>query len=146
MVERYKDKRELFTNEQLIAVLEANGGLISHAADKLGIHRNSLSRWIKADPELEEATREMTEKLLDIAEANLITMLRQKQWDATKFYLSTKGRARGYGIKTEVTGPNGGAIPVSVERKLDLSKLSEDEIRTLIALEEKATATDQAGG
>ena len=136
-------EREKWTTEQIIQVLEANGGIVLYAAQKLGVHRNTLDRWIKNEPELTKAAGDMTESLLDIAEANLIQMLKKGEWEPTRFYLSTKGRARGYGIKAEITGKDGGPVMMATEPPIDFTKLSTKEIETYLALVDKGKPSQE---
>ena len=136
-------ERDRWKNEQIISILEANGGIVVYAAQKMGVHRNTLSRWIKEDAELTEATHSVEEMLLDIGEANLIKGLRAGEWEPTRFYLSTKGRRRGYGIKAEITGENGGPIRTSVEPEIDFTKLSSEEIETYIRIKEKGAPSQE---
>lgn len=136
-------ERENWTTEQIITVLEANGGIVLYAAQKLGVHRNTLSRWIKTEPALAEATGNTVEMLLDIGEANIIKGLKAGSWEETRFYMSTKGRSRGYGIKAEITGKDGGPVMMATEPPIDFTKLSTKEIETYLALVDKAKPSQE---
>ena len=61
------------------------------------------------------------ETVLDTAENNLFQAINAKDLDAIKWFLSRKGRSRGYADRTEHTGKDGGPIeveaPVWVIRK-----------------------------
>jgi Bacterial regulatory protein, Fis family len=136
--------RDNFTTEQIIEVLEACGGIVVYAAQRLGVHRNTLHNWIKDEPELKQAQEGTEETLLDIGEANLVKALKAGDWEATRFYLTTKGRKRGYGIRAEISGENGGPIRTAAEPPIDFSKLTTEEIEQYVRITEKASV--QSGG
>ncbi|WP_293857263.1 helix-turn-helix domain-containing protein [uncultured Alsobacter sp.] len=98
----------------VIAALEASGGVLAVAAQKLNIHRVTLHRWINDDAALREAVANIKEEVIDLAEAKLLGQIRDGDKDQIRFYLRTQGKHRGYTERVEQTGPNGGAVPVAV--------------------------------
>ena len=81
------------------AFLEAlNGtmGLVMAACDKVGVHRNTILSWRKADPEFDAAVTDVQERQVDYVENNLLRLIQDGDTSATIFYLKTKGKKRGY--------------------------------------------------
>lgn len=122
-------------NSVIIAALDATGGIILHAAERLGIVRQTLHRWISTDTELKAAQDEITEANLDLAESALMTAVKAGSIDAAKFYLRCKGRARGYGDHVEVASKVEATIP-----RVDYSMYSTEELEQLDALLAKGQA------
>lgn len=84
------------------AFLEAlNGtmGLVMAACDKVGVHRNTILSWRKADPEFDAAVTDVQERQVDYVENNLLRLIQDGDTSATIFYLKTKGKKRGYSEK-----------------------------------------------
>jgi hypothetical protein len=114
-----------FTRKQVIKALEATGGFITHAADKLGCCYQTIESYIKKDPSIAEAIKHIQENRLDIAENVVMVAMKDKgemkeALNAAKYYLKYKGRGRGY-IKHQ-----------KIEVSEDLSKMMRDaEERTM---------------
>ena len=129
------------TVERVTAALQNAAGIKSAAAHMLGVHRVTLYRFISENPELERVAQECDEQTLDLAESKMITAIKNDDFQMIRFYLERKGRHRGYGHKQEISGPNGGPIPVDMPT-IDVSKLSLDERKALLALHAKAKLGD----
>jgi hypothetical protein len=97
----------------MIAALRQTGGFVSVAAHALGCDRSTVHRYINEFPTVRAAYEETNEANLDIAEAKLMQQVRDGDPSQVRFYLRTKGRGRGYGDRQEITGPDGGPIPVA---------------------------------
>jgi hypothetical protein len=89
-------KRELLTLEQIIEVLRTSAGILTIAAQKLTINRNTLREWINAEPNLKDVLDEIREINLDLSEAGLMKHIQEGNLDAIKFYLRTMGKHRGW--------------------------------------------------
>ena len=120
-------------NATIIATLTACGGIVLHAAERLGVARQTVHSWIAADPDLKAAHDGVSEELLDIAESNIIEKVRQGDLEATKFYLRSKGRARGWGDHTRVEATVNTTVTNSVPR-IDYSAYTLEEMEQLEAL------------
>ena len=92
-----------FTQKQIIQALRSTGGFIVRAAEALGCHYVTMERYIKTDPDVAEALRDIKENRLDVAENVIMVTMEgedsKEAMDAAKFYLRYKGQGRGY-IKT----------------------------------------------
>jgi hypothetical protein len=116
--------------------LEQSGAIRSIAAHMLGVHRSTLYTFMVRHPSLETFAQEIEEELKDLAEAEIIKAIRAGDMQTVRWYAETKMKDRGYPRRTEMVGKDGG--PVEVNAKLDLSKLSDEELETMIRLTEKA--------
>lgn len=90
--------------------LQATGGFISLAAQRLGCSTRTIQRRLASSARLQEALREISDKKLDLAEASLIKAIDRGESWAVCFFLKCKGKERGYVERQEVTGANGGPL------------------------------------
>lgn len=118
--------KQKYTAAQMIEALRAAGGVIAVAARAIGCDRNTVYAYMGRYSTVKDAYDEANETNLDVAEAGLMAFVRGQvtengerrtvddrvRLDATKYYLRTKGRTRGYGDRMEVTGEDGGAIRI----------------------------------
>ena len=111
-------------------VCEAKAGIAGDIAAALNIRRSTLYGWLKNDPEFSAVFDEAREKILDMAENRLRTLIQgvpkfeiddhgEKQFagwiekpseTAIIFTLKTRGKKRGYVERQEITGANGADI------------------------------------
>lgn len=102
-----KDAKTAKAKETFFKAYEANLGNVSDAARKAGVERTTYYRWCEADKEFKDKCDAVIETQKDFAESMLMRLIRDGDSGAIRFYLSTKGRDRGYGDKVEVTGAEG---------------------------------------
>lgn len=101
---------EEYTAAQVIEALEKSAGIKTQAAARLRCHVNTVHAYCKRYPTVAAAAKAQDDTLVDMAESVLVRRLQQSEWDAAKFVLTTKGKDRGWGQSTEVTGKDGGPI------------------------------------
>ena len=89
------NKRTLKKETFLAALLNSDGN-ISKACGQTNISRTTIYDWIKKDEGFKDKVSYVSEELLDMAEDQLLKMIRNGNLTATIFYLKTKGQARGY--------------------------------------------------
>lgn len=136
---------EQLSHASVIQALKSSGGIYSAAALMLGVTRQTVSNYVKRHPHIYQASLEATEDVLDLAETKLIQKIKEGHMTALIFYLKTKGKERGYIETREVTGKDG--VPLGGEpTTLDLSKLSMEEKKRLLALHRKAQAEEDPDG
>ena len=82
------------------AVLDS-GGVITTVAIRLGVTRKAVYDYLVRKPEFKEDLIQEEEKILDMAEISLFSQVKDKDFGATKYILSTKGKKRGYVEKQE---------------------------------------------
>ena len=90
---RYKTK---FTVDQVIGAIKDSAGIISTIAKRLGCSWHTVPVYIGRHPTIAKAYQAEREKVLDIAEGNLIKAIQSGDLQAIRYYLSTQGKRRGY--------------------------------------------------
>jgi hypothetical protein len=79
--------------------------IIQVACEKCGISRNSFYKWKHADKkfekEIEEAMNEGVAFVNDMSESQLLTLIKEKNWQAISFWL--KSHHANYKTKVEIT-------------------------------------------
>ena len=126
------------------ALREAMGNQAA-VARKFGVTRQAVASYIERHPVLQQAQRDIDESMLDNAESALYRDVIAGNFQAVKWYLATKGKARGYVERQEVTGSDGG--PVQVRHQVDLTELTDDELAFLesIAIRAVRPSGDSSG-
>lgn len=130
--------------ELIIEALRVSGGVVSVAASKLTVSRQTLHDWIKNDSELKSACNQVREETLDLAEGKLLELVTKGDREAVKFYLRCQGKSRGWHDRVEMTGTVNTNV-VADAAVLDLLKLSPKELQTLETLANKAANASDPG-
>lgn len=92
-----------YSNKNIIDALEKTHGNISAAARSIGASRTTVHNRINKSDKVKEAYDSVNESNLDLAENELMELVRDGNFRAIKFYLRTKGRTRGYGDRMDIT-------------------------------------------
>lgn len=97
-------KKSKLSKEQsaFLVVLEKSLGIVSVAAARHGIHRNTHYNWMKANATYKELAESITDVAIDLAESMLLQNIRSGEVASIIFYLKTKGKKRGYVEKSEI--------------------------------------------
>ena len=92
------------TKKKIKKAIEGTGGIIQVIANKCGVTRTwmSLTLHKKGNEDLWGLVIEEREKLKDLAESSLINRIKEKDFPAIKWYLTTQAKDRGYGDKQEI--------------------------------------------
>lgn len=77
-------------------------GILSIAADKIGVTRRTVERWMNQDKKFAEEVEQSRERALDFVESKLFQLIRNDNPAAIFFFLKTKGKQRGYIERSEV--------------------------------------------
>jgi len=107
-------KREL-TAKRIIKALEKAHGLVGLAADMAGIHRNTVSKYIREFPSVAEAVDYARERLYDTVESKLYERIEAGDLTAIIFFLKTRCKHRGYSEKQDIDTPKEVTIRVEYE-------------------------------
>ncbi len=86
----------------MIKALQKSLGIVTIAAEQVGIDRDTHYRWYKLDSKYHAAVDDVQDIVLDFAESQLHQQIKDKDTAATIFYLKTKGKRRGYIEKQEI--------------------------------------------
>ena len=117
--------KRILKKETFLASLLSSDGNISKACGQTNISRTTIYDWIKKDDGFKDKVSYVSEELLDMAEDQLLTMIRNGNLTATIFYLKTKGQARGY-IEKQYVQQTQMTMPIKV---FDLNLKDEVVIR-----------------
>lgn len=96
-----------------IVAIPGSGGIISTIAKRVGCDWWTARRAIDSMPTVKEVYDSESETVLDMAESVLLKNIKEGDSADAKWYLSRKGKARGYVERQEMTGPDGSAIQTS---------------------------------
>ena len=103
-------KKERYTVEQVCEAIRSQKGLLSMAANRLGCSYMTVWNYSQKYPEVKQAIEESKESMLDLAEGKLFQEINAGNMTAIIFFLKTKGKARGYSERQEITGAEGGPV------------------------------------
>lgn len=99
-----------YSKKNIIKAIKDAKGIISVAAKSLGCERQTIYNRMSKDEDIQEAMRVARDSMIDTAENalhNLITNDEHRDhYKATRYYLSTQGKKRGYIEKSEVHNIN----------------------------------------
>ncbi len=73
-----------------------SGGIISTIAGKVGCSWHTAKKYIDSHPTVKAAYDAECEAVLDMAESQIITAMQEQDIQTAKWYLTMKGRHRGY--------------------------------------------------
>jgi hypothetical protein len=106
-----------YTAQQFIDVIPGTGGIITTIAARVGCAWHTAKKYIETRPTIKSAYDNECERVLDAAETVIIDgIVKEKDIQTAKWYLTMKGDRRGYVPKqrTEVTGADGGPVLFNV--------------------------------
>jgi len=104
----------VYTDDQIIAALELVHGAVYLAAERVKCDPKTIQRRAKKSKRVRDIIDKYRGRRVDVAELALDQALtRQEPW-AVLFTLKMLGKDRGYVERTEVSGPDGGAVQVQV--------------------------------
>lgn len=87
---------------KVAAAIKRHDGNLSKAAAALKTSRQNISQRVKGSERLQAVVEGTQVFLLDTAEGNVAKALRAGDKEMTKFYLTQKGKNRGYGNNLQV--------------------------------------------
>lgn len=114
-----------YSDKQIIDAIKKTEGNISAAARALGASRVTIHNRINQSDKVKTEYDSVNEANLDLAENNLIELIKDKDhkdhFGALKFYLRTKARERGFGDRSEID------LSVNKLPKLEVQVVKPDE-------------------
>lgn len=90
------------TKSAKLKAITGSGGLLHEIASRCGVHRATVRVWRDGDVEIAAAIEAERESVTDVAEQNLVTAIQGGDLNASKYWLSTIGRSRGFTTQTEI--------------------------------------------
>ena len=105
---------EIYNTEKFIRAIPGTGGIVTLIAKRVGCTWHTCRKWIDNHPTVLEAWNAECEAVIDLAETKAINAIKHGDAQMVRWYLSTKGKQRGYTERTEVTGADGGEVVFKV--------------------------------
>ena len=91
------------TKQLIQEAIPKTHGVKKYLAEKLGVDRQTIYRYFKKYPDLEDETQEYLASITDQAEYHLIESIKKGDSWAVRYWLFTRGKHRGYTTKQEAT-------------------------------------------
>jgi len=104
--------KPLYTAQQFIEAIPGTGGIVTAIAKRVGCAWNTARKYIDSHPTVRAAYDNECESVLDLAEAKTIEAIKSGDSAMIRYYLSTKGKNRGYTERQEITGAEGKPVLV----------------------------------
>ena len=99
-----------YTAQVFLEAIPGTGGIVSAIARKVGCDWNTAKKYIDQYPTVRAAYDAECEAMLDLAESTVLKNIKDGDTQDAKWYLTKKGKRRGYGDSMEVTGEGGGPV------------------------------------
>jgi hypothetical protein len=99
--------------DELIKRIEDTKGNVAAVARSYGVSRVAVYNWMNESAGCRQALEDARETMLDNAESILYKKVLEGSTPELLFFLKTQGKRRGYVERSEVTGADGDAIPIS---------------------------------
>jgi hypothetical protein len=90
------------TVQQFLDAIPGTGGIITAIAKRVGCTWHTARKYIDRHPSVRAAYDAECESVLDLAEAKTIEAIRDGDGTMIRYYLSTKGKSRGYSERTQI--------------------------------------------
>jgi len=91
------------TKKKIQDVIAETHGIKQAIAERLNVDRRTIYRFFDRYSDLEKECQEYLDTLTDIAESHLIASVKAGNSWAVRYWLSTRGKHRGYSTKLENT-------------------------------------------
>lgn len=105
------NKQNVTLKRAMLEALEKSLGVVTTAANIVGITRKTHYDWMQKDPKYAQSVADIENVTLDFAESQLHKQVKDGNTSATIFLLKTKGKKRGYIERQEIT--HQGGIPIT---------------------------------
>lgn len=89
----------------LLKALKMTNGIISPACEACRISRQTFYNWLNSDEKFRAKVDEINETAIDFVECKMFEGIRGGDVRLIQFFLTKKGRSRGYAPELETNGP-----------------------------------------
>lgn len=96
------EKRVAASKAKFLRSLRSKMGVVSAASQECNISRTTHYEWIKIDPVYRAKVAEINEHAIDFVESKMFEGINNGDRQLIQFFLSTRGKKRGYTTKIEV--------------------------------------------
>ena len=104
--------KPLYTAQQFLEAIPGTGGIVTAIARKVGCDWSTAKKYIERFATVQRAYQDECESILDLAEAKVISAIKDGDSQMIRYYLSTKGKNRGYSDRHEITGKGGNELVI----------------------------------
>lgn len=125
-----RDRFNSYSDEDVAVAIIRHNGNYSAIARALGRSRSSVVNYIAHETLLRDLREEIVQGIVDDIEEGYMLSALGGDGAARKFFLSTLGKERGYVVRNENTGKDGG--PIHLQSRLDTSKLSDSALEEML--------------
>ena len=101
-----------YTAKVFIDAIPKTGGIISTIAARVGCDWHTAKKYITTKPTIKAAYDAECESVIDMAEGVLLKGIESGDTADAKWYLTRKGKHRGYAQRQEITGADGAPLVV----------------------------------
>ena len=113
-----KNGNNHYTAAQFITAIPKSGGIVSTIAKRIGCTWHTAKKYIDTMPTIKAAYDAECESVIDMAEGVLLKGIESGDTADAKWYLTRKGKHRGYAERQEITGAEAGhSRPKSRQKK-----------------------------
>ena len=99
---------------KILSVYEKKGCNVTDTCAEMGFSRTHFYRLKKKHNKLEQGIKDADESMIDIAESELMKLIKSGNLVATMFFLKTKGKSRGYTMNLDINAELKGYEPVQI--------------------------------
>ena len=92
------------SKKAIIEAIKDSGGIMSTIARRLDVTWHTADSWIRESEKLMDALKDEKETILDMSESTLLKRIKEGDEQSAKWYLSKKGKTRGYGDSLAIEG------------------------------------------
>ena len=91
-----------YTEDEVLSAIKDSAGIVSKVAENLGCTWGTADKYIKKYETALTLMAEECERILDLAESEMIKHIENGDIQMIKYILATKGKKRGYTEKQEI--------------------------------------------
>ena len=104
-----------FTKEQVLGAIKGSMGIVSKIAHNLdGCAWGTANKYVNRWAETRAAYADECERSLDMSESQMLKAIQAGDGRMIRFHLMTKGKNRGYVERSELSGPDGGPVAITI--------------------------------
>ena len=128
----------IIRKEVYVALMQSEGNL-GKAAAMLNRPRDTLRRWLNANPDMKVVSENLVETAIDNIEETAFKQAIEGDGAQVRFLLQTKGKNRGYSTRVENTGADG--APLELMRQVEVHVTAEQMQRLAEEIQHRVAGT-----
>lgn len=113
------EKRVASSKSKFLRSLRSKMGVVSLASRECNISRTTHYEWMKIDPAYRAKVAEINEHAIDFVESKMFEAINNGDRQLIQFFLSTRGKKRGYSNRLEVEQERRNTIQLNITQYED---------------------------